>query len=93
VKEAIPEARRAVAKLKAVGDKITLQKMYDVTPAMLQRYSDNLGKLVEEAGDDPDKRAPLEAYKKVNEDLKQLMAEVAKEIAGELDKSSSGAGR
>ena len=86
VKDAIPEARRAVAKLKAVGDKITLQKMYDVTPAMLQRYRTSLEKLVDEAEGDPDKLAALEGYKKVNKDLEELMKEVVNEIGAEAGK-------
>jgi len=86
VKDAIPEARRAVAKLKAVGDKITLQKMYDVTPAMLQRYRTSLEKLVDEAEGDPDKLSALEGYKKVNKDLEELMKDVVGEIGAEAGK-------
>jgi hypothetical protein len=86
VKDAIPEARRAVAKSKAVGDKITLQKMYDTAPALLQRYRASLEKLVDEAEGDPDKLAALEGYKKVNKDLEELLKEVASEIGPEAGK-------
>jgi len=86
VKDAIPEARRAVAKLKAVGDKISLQKMYDVTPAMLQRYRAALEKLVDDAAGDADKIAELEGYKKVNKDLEELMKDVVSEIGAEAGK-------
>jgi len=86
IKDAIPEARKAVAKCKAVGDKITLQKMHDTAPGVVQRYSENLSKLVDAAEGDPDKIAALEVYKKVNKDLEELMKEVRNEIGAEAGK-------
>jgi hypothetical protein len=86
VKDAIPEAKRAVARCKEVGDKITLQKMYDTAPALLQRYKDALTRLVDAAGDDPDKLAPLAGFEKVNKDLKDLLEEVSREIGPEAGK-------
>jgi hypothetical protein len=86
VKDALPEARKAVARCKEVGDKITLQKMYETAPAVIQRYKENLTKLVDAAGDDPDKLAPLAGYEKVNKELKELLEEVGKAIESEVGK-------
>jgi len=86
VKDALPEAKKALARCKAVGDKITLQKMYDTAPGILQRYKENLTKMVDAAGDDPDKLAPLAVYEKVNKELKELLEEVSKAIESEVSK-------
>jgi len=86
VKDALPEAKKAVAKCKEIGDKITLQKMYDTAPAILQRYKENLTKMVDAAADDPDKLAPLAVYEKVNKELKELLEEVSKAIESEAGK-------
>jgi hypothetical protein len=84
VKAALPEARKALAKCKAIGDKIALNKMYHTTPQVFQRYHDSLKKIVDEASGDPDKIAELTAtYGKVNEELKIIAADVAKEVVGD----------
>jgi hypothetical protein len=83
VKAALPEARKALDKCKAVGDKISLNKMHLVAPQVTQRYFDTLNKMVDDASGDADKLAELSAYKKVNDELKVLTADLAKEVAGE----------
>jgi hypothetical protein len=45
-----------------------------------------LTRLVDAAGDDPDKLAPLAGFEKVNKDLKDLLEEVAREIGPEAGK-------
>ena len=66
-----------------VGDKISLNKMHLTAPQVVQRYGDNLKKLVDEASGDAEKLEELKSYTKVNDELSSLTADLAKEVAGE----------
>jgi tetratricopeptide (TPR) repeat protein len=79
VQNALPEARRAVAKCKAVGDRITLLKMHQTGPLVLQRFGDALDKMQLE---DEDKKV----YAKLVDDLQALLTEVAKEAGADRGK-------
>ncbi len=83
VRERFPEARKAFEKCKAVGDRITLLKMHAAGPALLQRYKESLEALTTEFGDDPDRKSELEAYVKLNDDLKSLLTDIGKSVAVE----------
>jgi hypothetical protein len=76
VQSALPEARRAVAKCKAVGDRVTLLKMHQTGPLVLQRFGEALDKMQLE---DEDKKV----YMKLVDDLQALLTEVAKEVGAE----------
>jgi hypothetical protein len=73
IQNALPEARKAVAKCKAVGDKVTLTKMHLTGPVVLQRLGDalDMGEL-----EDEDKRV----FQKLIDDLQVLLTELAKEL-------------
>jgi hypothetical protein len=86
VRDALPEGRKATDKCKAVGDKVTLLKFYSVTPALLDRFEKNLRKMIEDAGDDPDKLNALKDYTKVVEDVTQLFTTVGKEVGADRAK-------
>jgi hypothetical protein len=76
VQAALPEARQAVARCKAVGDKVTLIKLHLTGPVVLQRLSDALDK---GALEDEDKRT----FQKLIDDLQALLTEVAREIGAD----------
>lgn len=86
IRDALAEARKATDKCKAVGDKVTLLKFYSVTPALLDRFEKNLRKMIEDAGDDPDKLNALKDYTKVVEDVTQLFTSVGKEVGADRAK-------
>lgn len=79
VRDALPEARRVIARLKAVGDRFTLGKMYSVAPQVVERYKKNLTELYESAADDED-RQTLTQYAKVSRDLEELLTGLGKEL-------------
>jgi tetratricopeptide (TPR) repeat protein len=76
VQNALPEARRAVAKLKAVGDRVTLLKMHQTGPLVLQRFGEALDKMELEEED-------KKAYMKLVDDLQALLTDVAKEVGAD----------
>jgi hypothetical protein len=79
VRDAMPQARKAFAKLKAVGDQLTLQKMYSAAPQLLQRYKDALTQMIEMAVEDEDRKA-LAQYADVSRELEALLTELGKEV-------------
>jgi hypothetical protein len=79
VRDALPEARRAVAKCKAVGDKFTLGKMYAVAPQLVEKYKEALIRMRDAATEDEDRQALLQ-YVKVSRDLEDLLNDLGKEV-------------
>jgi hypothetical protein len=79
VRDALPEARRAVAKCKAVSDKFTLGKMYAVAPQIVERYKEALIRMRDAATEDEDRQALLQ-YVKVSRDLEELLNDLGKEV-------------
>ncbi|HEX3147967.1 MAG TPA: hypothetical protein VHR66_07770 [Gemmataceae bacterium] len=79
LRDALPEARRAMNKLKTVGDRITLHKMHLLAPEVGQRYLDALKAMIDAAVEDEDKQA-LAAYQKVSRDLESLIGDLTKEL-------------
>jgi hypothetical protein len=79
VRDALPEARAALAKCKAVGDKLTLGKMYAAAPQLVERYKEALTRLYESAMEDEDRQA-LAQYAKVSRDLEELLTELGKAV-------------
>lgn len=79
LRDALPEAKRAVAKLKAVGDKFTLAKMYAVAPQVVEKYKEGLKQLIEMATEDEDRQA-LAQYAKVSRELEDLLNDLGKEV-------------
>jgi len=79
LRDALPEAKRAFAKLKAVGDKFTLAKMYAVAPQVVEKYQEALKELIAGAKDDDDRQA-LVPYKQVSRDLEELLNDLGKEV-------------
>jgi hypothetical protein len=79
VRDAIPVARRAVAKCKAVGDPITLQKMYSVAPQVLERYRDGLTRMIEMATEEEDRQA-LAKYAEVSRQLEALLTDLGTDV-------------
>jgi tetratricopeptide (TPR) repeat protein len=76
VQNALAEARRAVAKCKAVGDKVTLLKMHQTGPLVLERFAAALDKM---QLDDEDKKV----FAKLVDDLQALLTEVGKELGAD----------
>jgi hypothetical protein len=85
VREALTPARRAFDTCKAAGDRISLMKMYLVGPQVLERFAENLQKLVDDAVDDED-RKKLAVYERTREDLEKLLNDVGKEIGADAAK-------
>jgi hypothetical protein len=79
VRDALPQARKAVAKCKAVGDRFTLKKMYAVAPQVAARYSDKLKEMVDAAAEDEDRQA-LAQYVPVSRELEDLLNDLGKEL-------------
>ena len=79
LRDALPVARRALDKCKAVGDKITIRKMYNLAPEVGTRYLEALKALRDAAVEDEDKQA-LAAYDKVSGDLERFIADLTKEV-------------
>jgi hypothetical protein len=79
VRDALPEARAALAKCKAVGDKLTLGKMYAAAPQLVERYKAALTRMYESAMEDEDRQA-LAQYAKVSRDLEELLTELGKAV-------------
>ena len=79
VRDALPKARQHFTKLKAVGDKYTLAKMYAVAPQVVEKYKEGLKRMIEMATEDEDKQA-LGQYVKVSRDLEELLGELGKEV-------------
>jgi hypothetical protein len=79
LKDAMPEAKRAFAKLKAVGDKYTLAKMYALAPQVVERYQAGLKEMIDAVKDDDDRQA-LVPYKQVSRDLEELLIDLGKQV-------------
>jgi hypothetical protein len=79
VRDALPEARRAFAKLKAVDDKLTLGKMYAVAPQVFGKYEAALKEMIAAARDEDDRQALLQ-YAKPSRDFEDLLTELGKEV-------------
>ena len=79
VRDALPEARRAVAKCKAVGDRFTLGKMYAVAPQIVEKYKEALLRMRDAATEEEDRQALLQ-YVKVSRDLEDLLNDLGKEV-------------
>jgi hypothetical protein len=79
VRDALPRARKAVAKCKAVADKLTLGKMYAAAPQVAARYSEKLKAMIEAATEDEDRQA-LIPYDKVSRELEDLLKDLGKEL-------------
>ena len=82
VRDKLDAARRAVDKCKAVGDRVTLLKMFRTGPQVADRFAAALRKLEESATEDEDRQA-LRGYIKVSEDLQALLADVGKAVGSE----------
>jgi hypothetical protein len=79
VRDALPEARAAIVKCKAVGDKLTLAKMYAAAPQLVERYKEALTRMYQSAMEDEDRQA-LAQYAKVSRDLEEILTELGKAI-------------
>ena len=80
VKEQLPAARKALERCKAANDRGSLLKMHAAAPTVAERYEEALKAVNAEAGDDPDKKAELESYLKVTEDLEKLLTDIGKAV-------------
>ena len=79
VRDALQQARKAVAKCKAVGDRFTLNKMYTVAPQVAARYSERLKEMIDAATEDEDRQA-LAQYVTVSRELEDLLTALGKEL-------------
>jgi hypothetical protein len=79
VRDALPRARKAVAKCKAAGDKLTLGKMYAAAPQVAARYGERLKEMIAAATEDEDRQA-LAQYVKVSRELEDLLNDLGKEL-------------
>jgi hypothetical protein len=79
VRDALPQARSAVGKCKAVGDKFTLGKMYAVAPQVMEKYKEGLTRMLEMATEDEDRQA-LAQYAKVSRDLEELLNDLGNAV-------------
>lgn len=79
VKNALPEARKAFQICKSATDVFSVRKMYLTGPQVLERYAENLKKMLDEAADD-DERKALAAYEKTTEELNKLLNDLGKEL-------------
>lgn len=75
VRDALPEARKALAACKRAGDQIGLRKMYQVGPEILERF----GQAVDMAKQDGEDEATLNGFEKIRQDLEKFLTEVGKE--------------
>lgn len=79
VRDAQAAARQAVNKLKAVGDRYSLGKMYAASPQVAEKYQEALKEMLAAAKDD-DERQALVPYVKVSRDLEDLLNDLGKEL-------------
>lgn len=75
VRDKLPDARKAFEKCKAVGDRLSVNKMHLAGVEVATRFADELKKLLDTATEEEDKKT-LEVYQKVNEDLQKLLKDV-----------------
>jgi len=75
VRDQIPNGRKAFEKCKAVGDRLSVNKMHIAGVEVATRFGDELKKLLDTATEEEDKKT-LEMYQKVNEDLQKLLKDV-----------------
>jgi tetratricopeptide (TPR) repeat protein len=80
VRDQLPNARRAFEKCKAVGDRLTINKMHLASVEVVARFGDELKKLADSAKEEEDRKT-LEIYLKVNEDLQKLLKDIQEYVA------------
>lgn len=79
IKTALAEARKAFQTCKTALDVISVRKMYLSGPQVLERYAENLKKMLDEAADDEERKA-LAAFEKTTEELNKLLNDLGKEV-------------